>query len=154
MAALAADRGSVISAVLFGALQRKRFVASCGIHASGCTPSALSIHLRAVRPISRRDDDFLASILHKIDQIREISENFDIVILGGDIFDRPDASHGRLMGIPSNIRFEWQRWLEERLAPLGFHHPADQGKGSHRGAGQEQGREASGELDAGKPSKR
>lgn len=55
---------------------------------------ATDIHLRAVRPISRKDDDFLASILHKIDQIREMSDNFDIVILGGDIFDRPDASHG------------------------------------------------------------
>jgi len=28
---------------------------------------------------------------------------------------RPDASHGRLMGIPSNIHFDWKRWLDERL---------------------------------------
>jgi hypothetical protein len=28
---------------------------------------------------------------------------------------RPDASHGRLMGFPANIRFDWKSWLEERL---------------------------------------
>lgn len=54
---------------------------------------ATDLHLRAIKPISRLDDDFLGSIIRKIDQIREISENFDVVILGGDIFDRPDASH-------------------------------------------------------------
>ncbi len=28
---------------------------------------------------------------------------------------RADPCHGQLMGFPANIRFEWQRWLRERL---------------------------------------
>lgn len=52
------------------------------------------IHLRAVKPLSRLDTDFLGSIIGKIEQVREISSGYDIVLLGGDIFDRPDASHG------------------------------------------------------------
>jgi DNA repair exonuclease SbcCD nuclease subunit len=54
---------------------------------------ATDIHLRAIKPISRLDVDFLGTIIGKIDQVREMSENFDIVVLGGDIFDRPDAAH-------------------------------------------------------------
>ena len=55
---------------------------------------ATDIHLRAIKPISRKDDDFLSNIIQKIDQLREMSSAADMVILGGDIFDRPDASHG------------------------------------------------------------
>ena len=55
---------------------------------------ATDIHLRAMKPVSRLDEDFLGTIIKKIDQVREMSSNFDLVILGGDIFDRPDASHG------------------------------------------------------------
>jgi DNA repair protein SbcD/Mre11 len=55
---------------------------------------ATDIHLRAVKPVSRLDSDFLGGIIAKIEQIREVSKNFDIVLLGGDIFDRPDSSHG------------------------------------------------------------
>jgi hypothetical protein len=29
---------------------------------------------------------------------------------------RPSPVHGQLMGFPGNIDFQWQRWLEERLA--------------------------------------
>lgn len=51
------------------------------------------IHLRAIKPVSRLDEDFLGTTIGKIDQIREMSSGFDLVILLGDVFDRPDASH-------------------------------------------------------------
>ena len=52
------------------------------------------LHLRLTRPISRLDDDFLANMLAKIDAVRDMSEGSDAVIIGGDIFDRPDVPHG------------------------------------------------------------
>lgn len=53
------------------------------------------IHFRATRPISRLDSDYLGTILGKIEQIRQlaISLGVDLVLLGGDIFDRPDSPH-------------------------------------------------------------
>jgi len=52
------------------------------------------LHLRMTRPISRLDDDFLANLLAKVDVVREMANDSDAVILGGDIFDRPDVPHG------------------------------------------------------------
>jgi len=51
------------------------------------------LHLRASKPVSRLDDDFAATLLAKIAQVRDMSEDADVVIMGGDIFDRPDAPH-------------------------------------------------------------
>jgi exonuclease SbcD len=53
------------------------------------------LHLRASKPISRLDHNFFATQLAKIDEIRQIAEDekVDLVILGGDIFDRPDVPH-------------------------------------------------------------
>jgi DNA repair protein SbcD/Mre11 len=51
------------------------------------------LHLRATKPLSRLDDDFLETLLDKMDQVREYSKDADLVILGGDIFDRPDVPH-------------------------------------------------------------
>lgn len=52
-------------------------------------------HLRASRPISRLDGNFLAVQLSKVDEIAQIAEaeKVDLVIWGGDIFDRPDVPH-------------------------------------------------------------
>jgi len=49
------------------------------------------IHARAIKPISRLDENFLGTILGKIEQIQKMSKNFDIVILAGDVFDRSDS---------------------------------------------------------------
>lgn len=51
------------------------------------------IHLRATKPVSRLDQDYLGTAIRKIGQICEMSDNFDIVVLLGDVFDRPDAPH-------------------------------------------------------------
>jgi len=50
-------------------------------------------HFRATRPISRKDDDFFGTILGKLEKIRILSKNYELVIFGGDIFDRPDVPH-------------------------------------------------------------
>jgi DNA repair exonuclease SbcCD nuclease subunit len=54
---------------------------------------ATDIHFRATKPISRLDKDFFITILGKIQEIREMAEHVDLVLLGGDIFDRPDCPH-------------------------------------------------------------
>lgn len=54
---------------------------------------ATDIHFRASKPISRLDKDFLGTQLRKIQEIREMAEHVDMVLLGGDIFDRPDCPH-------------------------------------------------------------
>ena len=55
------------------------------------------IHLRASRPISRLDADYLGTILGKLSQAAEIANTCDIAVLLGDIFDRPDAPHSVLI---------------------------------------------------------
>jgi DNA repair protein SbcD/Mre11 len=54
---------------------------------------ATDLHFRATKPISRLDNDFFGSLLAKVDELRELSADADIVLLGGDIFDRPDVPH-------------------------------------------------------------
>ena len=56
---------------------------------------ATDLHLRASRPISRLDQNFFGTQLDKIAEVREIAfdEKVDMVLLGGDIFDRPDVPH-------------------------------------------------------------
>jgi DNA repair exonuclease SbcCD nuclease subunit len=54
---------------------------------------ATDIHFRATKPISRLDKDFFSTILGKIQEIKEMAEHVDLVLLGGDIFDRPDCPH-------------------------------------------------------------
>ena len=51
------------------------------------------IHLRASAPVSRLDKDFLGTIIEKLEQIADMSDRFDMVILLGDVFDRPDVVH-------------------------------------------------------------
>ena len=61
---------------------------------------ATDLHLRATRPISRLDPDYLGTLLDKLEQIRVMSENVDLVLLGGDIFDLSTkciAPGGRLL---------------------------------------------------------
>lgn len=57
------------------------------------------VHLRATRPVSRLDGDYLGTILDKINRIRILSEeaNCDLVILAGDVVDRPDCPHSVVM---------------------------------------------------------
>lgn len=61
---------------------------------------ATDLHLKATRPSGRTDADFFATQLEKIDRLRmfAISANSDLVILGGDIFDRPDSPHSVVIG--------------------------------------------------------
>lgn len=61
---------------------------------------ATDLHLKASRPGGRTDDDFFATQLAKIDRLREytVSKKPDVVILGGDIFDRPDSPHSVVIG--------------------------------------------------------
>ncbi len=54
---------------------------------------ATDIHFRSTKPISRLDKDFFSTILGKIQEIKEMAEHVDLVLLGGDIFDRPDCPH-------------------------------------------------------------
>ena len=49
-------------------------------------------HLRALRPESRLDEDFLGIQLDKLEEAAQIAKGCDITIFGGDIFDRPDAA--------------------------------------------------------------
>lgn len=51
------------------------------------------IHFRATKPVSRLDTDFFATIIRKIDEIGEMAQHVDLVLMGGDIFDRPDTPH-------------------------------------------------------------
>ena len=52
------------------------------------------IHLRAMRPVSRKDADYLSTIISKIDYMRDRGSGCDIAIVGGDIFHRAAAPHG------------------------------------------------------------
>ena len=56
---------------------------------------ATDMHFRASKPLSRLDKDFFGTILGKLDEVCAIaeSEKVDIVLLGGDLFDREDAPH-------------------------------------------------------------
>lgn len=54
---------------------------------------ATDLHFRSSRPVSRLDRDYLGTLLAKLEDIRKLSERSDMVILGGDIFDRPDTPH-------------------------------------------------------------
>ena len=50
------------------------------------------LHCRAMRPVSRLDEDFFATQLAKLAFVARLSRDCDLTILGGDITDRPDAS--------------------------------------------------------------
>lgn len=54
---------------------------------------ATDFHFRAMRPISRTDESFFDTQLKKLEEIAAIAliHKPDEVILGGDIFDRPDV---------------------------------------------------------------
>lgn len=56
---------------------------------------ATDIHLRASRPASRLDKDYMETILSKIGEMCQIAESdeVDLVILGGDLFDNEAAPH-------------------------------------------------------------
>jgi len=54
---------------------------------------ATDLHLRAMRPISRTDNNYLNTLMGKLDQIRVLSEGTDMVVIGGDIFERANAAH-------------------------------------------------------------
>lgn len=53
------------------------------------------MHFRVTRPVSRLDNDFMATLLGKVEEIRKIAtdERVAAVIIGGDIFDREDSPH-------------------------------------------------------------
>jgi DNA repair exonuclease SbcCD nuclease subunit len=58
---------------------------------------ATDLHLRASRPVSRLDKDFLETQLGKLRQLADMAKTVNITILGGDIFDRPDVPHSVLI---------------------------------------------------------
>ncbi len=52
---------------------------------------ATDFHFRSMRPVARTDESFFATQLGKLEQILRLSKDVDLVIFGGDIFDRPDV---------------------------------------------------------------
>ncbi len=67
---------------------------------------ATDLHFRASKPISRLDTNFFATQLAKLDEIRQIAidEKVDLVLLGGDIFDRPDVPHSVVIKVMRAFR--------------------------------------------------
>lgn len=53
---------------------------------------ATDFHLRTTTPVSRLDKNFEETVLKKLDFVISVGQTSDIIILGGDIFDRPDIS--------------------------------------------------------------
>lgn len=51
------------------------------------------VHLRLSTPISRTDRNFSDTLFAKLEEVLTLSGQADIVIFGGDIFQRPDTPH-------------------------------------------------------------
>lgn len=67
---------------------------------------ATDLHFRASKPISRLDTNFFATQLAKLDEVFQIAEDekVDLVLLGGDIFDRPDVPHSVVIKVMRAFR--------------------------------------------------
>jgi exonuclease SbcD len=57
------------------------------------------IHARSVKPASRLDADFMDTVLDKLAHVCEMSKDADMLLLGGDIFDRPDAPNSVIIKV-------------------------------------------------------
>lgn len=53
------------------------------------------LHLRATKPISRLDKNFIGTQLGKLQQVAElcVKHKVDFVVCGGDVFDEPNVPH-------------------------------------------------------------
>lgn len=56
---------------------------------------ATDLHIRGNSPV-HRTDDYRTTVMQKVKEVGEIArrEAVDVILIGGDWFDRPDTSHG------------------------------------------------------------